>query len=244
MKKYRVLLVDDEVTIREGFKKLFPWEEHGCEIIDEAGDGLSAVNIILEKKPDIVLMDINIPFLGGLEVIRRTKKDCPGTAFIIVSGYDDFTYCREALRLKVEEYLLKPVDFSEFAAVLDNLKITMFRKHMEQDTEKDSRQLKQIYSITNYIQEHLKEEISLKIIAEQFHLNDNYISQLFKNEIGVNYLAYLTSLRIERAKTLLLGSQKTLTEVADEVGFRDYRTFIKAFKKQEKVTPSQYRREY
>lgn len=244
MKRYRVLLVDDEITIREGFKKLFDWEEHGCEIIGEAGDGLSAVNMILEFQPDIVIMDINIPFLSGLEVIRRTKKQNFQTAFIIVSGYDDFSYCREALRLKVEEYLLKPVDFSEFAAVLDNLKISMFRKNMEQDDGKKKQELRQIYNITKYIQEHLAEEISLRLIAEQFHLNDNYVSQLFKNEIGVNYLSYLTSLRIERAKELLLGTQKSIMEVAEEVGFRDYRTFNKSFKRQEKVTPSQYRKEF
>ncbi len=262
MKQYRVFLVDDEIRIREGFKKLFNWKEHGCEIVGEAGDGIQAVNVISEIKPDIVIMDINLPFLSGIEVIRRVKKSSPKTAFIIVSGYDDFLYCREALRLKVEEYILKPVDFHEFAEVLDNLKISMYRNSMEQnmqrtgnnhrtlsreDSETENKRdapRKQIYYITKYIQEHLSEEISLKIIAEEFYMNDNYVSHLFKNEIGVNYLTYLTSVRIEMAKTLLVETDKPISEVAEEVGFRDYRTFNKAFKKIEKVTPSQYRKEF
>ena len=262
MREYRVFLVDDEIKIREGFKKLFNWKEHGCEIIGEAGDGIHAVNAISELKPDIVIMDINIPILSGLDVIRRVKKISPHTAFIIVSGYDDFSYCREALHLKVEEYILKPVNFREFGEVLDNLKITIFQNSMNrkmEETEKGGNARKQdpektdenkeearrqIYLITKYIQEHLKEEISLKIIAGEFYLSNNYVSHLFRNEIGVNYLTYLTHLRIEKAKSLLVGTGKSISEIAEEVGFNDYRAFNKAFKKVEKVTPSQYRKEF
>ena len=94
------------------------------------------------------------------------------------------------------------------------------------------------------MQEHLAEDISLTILAEQFHLNSQYISQLFKSEIGVNFLAYLTNIRMEKAKKLLLSTSLSVAEVADQSGYGDYRVFTKVFKKSEGVTPSQYRRDF
>ena len=94
------------------------------------------------------------------------------------------------------------------------------------------------------MQEHLAEEISLTVLAERFHLNPQYISQLFKSEIGVNFLAYLTSIRMEKAKKLLLSTPLSIAEVAEQSGYGDYRVFTKVFKKSEGVTPSQYRRDF
>ena len=92
--------------------------------------------------------------------------------------------------------------------------------------------------------EHLGEDVSLTILSDRFHLNPQYISQLFRNEIGVNFLAYLTNIRIEKAKKLLLSTPLSVAEVAERAGYGDYRVFTKVFKKSEGVTPSQYRREF
>ena len=110
MKKMRVLLVDDEIMIREGFKRLFDWESHDCEVVGEAADGMEALSKIDSLLPDIVIMDINIPIINGLKVIETAKLKYPDTAFVIVSGYDDFAYCRQALRLQITDYILKPVN--------------------------------------------------------------------------------------------------------------------------------------
>ena len=101
MRKLRVLLVDDEIIIREGFKRLFDWDAHDCEVVGEAADGMEALSRIDALDPDLVIMDINIPILNGLKVIQLSRIKHPDTAFIIVSGYDDFSYCREALRLQI-----------------------------------------------------------------------------------------------------------------------------------------------
>lgn len=105
MKLLKVLLVDDEIMIREGFKRLFDWESHGCEVVGEAADGVQALSQIEEFTPDIVIMDINIPTINGLKVIELSRMRNPNTAFIIVSGYDDFSYCREALKLQITDYI-------------------------------------------------------------------------------------------------------------------------------------------
>lgn len=242
MKKLRVLLVDDEIMIREGFKRLFDWEAHDCEVVGEAADGMEALGRIDALNPDIVIMDINIPVMNGLKVIQLSRIKHPDTAFVIVSGYDDFSYCREALRLKITDYILKPVYYDEFGTCIDNLKIALFQRQCSEDS--GHYEERTINGITRYMQEHLAEEVSLSVLAEEFHFSAQYISQLFKNEIGVNFLAYLTNIRMENAKKLLLSTSMSIAEVSEQSGYGDYRVFSKVFKKSEGVTPSQFRRDF
>ena len=242
MKKLRVLLVDDEIMIREGFKHLFDWEAHDCEVVGEAADGMEALAKLDTLEPDIAIMDINIPIMNGLKVIQLSRIKHPDTAFVIVSGYDDFAYCREALRLQITDYILKPVNYEEFGTCIDNLKIALFQRQSSGGGEQ--REERAIHGITRYLQEHLAEEVSLSVLAEEFHLSAQYISQLFKNEIGVGFLTYLTNIRMERAKQLLLSTPLSIAEVSEQSGYGDYRVFTKVFKKSEGITPSQYRRDF
>ena len=244
MKKLRVLLVDDEIMIREGFKRLFDWEAHECEVVGEAADGMEALAQIDSLKPDIVIMDINIPIMNGLKVIQLSRIKHPATAYVIVSGYDDFSYCRQALRMQITDYILKPVNYEEFGTCIDNLKISLFERRVAAGEAPEAQEERVITGITRYLQAHLAEEVSLSILAEEFHLNPQYISQLFKNEIGVGFLAYLTNIRMEKAKKLLLSTSLAVAEVAEQSGYGDYRVFTKVFKKSEGITPSQYRRDF
>ena len=244
MKKLRVLLVDDEIMIREGFKRLFDWEAHECEVVGEAADGMEALAQIDALHLDIVIMDINIPIMSGLKVIQVSRIKHPKIAYVIVSGYDDFSYCQQALRLQITDYILKPVDYEEFGICIDNLKISLYEQRMEEEHEPKEQGERVIIGITRYLQEHLEEEVSLSVLAEEFHLNPQYISQLFKNEIGVGFLAYLTNIRMEKAKKLLLSTSFPIAEIAQKTGYGDYRVFTKVFKKAEGITPSQYRREF
>jgi two-component system response regulator YesN len=244
MRKLKVLLVDDEIMIREGFKRLFDWEAHGCEVVGEAGDGMEALGQIDALLPDIVIMDINIPIMNGLKVIEASRAKHPEIAYVIVSGYDDFSYCRQALRLQITDYILKPVNYEEFGSCIDNLKISMYENKTSEQKNAENREERVISYITRYMQEHLSEEINLSVLADEFHLNPQYISQLFKNEIGVGFHAYLTNIRIEKAKKLLLSSALSVTEISSLAGYGDYRVFTKVFKKTEGITPSQFRREF
>ncbi len=244
MRKLGVLLVDDEIMIREGFKRLFDWKKHDCEVIGEASDGMEALNQIDTLNPDIVIMDINIPIMNGLKVIKLSRMKHPEIAFVIVSGYDDFSYCREALRLQIVDYILKPVNYDEFGSCIDNLKISMFEQQISKEQVLGNTDGRTISSITRYLQEHLSEEISLSVLAEEFHLNPQYISQLFKSEIGVGFLTYLSNMRLEKAKKLLVSTALSVAEIAEQCGYSDYRVFTKVFKKTEGITPSQFRRDF
>lgn len=186
MRKLRVLLVDDEIIIREGFKRLFDWDAHDCEVAGEAADGMEALSRIDTLDPDLVIMDINIPILNGLKVIQLSRIKHPDTAFIIVSGYDDFSYCREALRLQITDYILKPVNYEEFGACIDNLKIARFQKTVTEAPPEQGERT--ITGLTRYLQAHLAEDVSLGMLSDEFHLSAQYISQLFKSEIGVMFI--------------------------------------------------------
>lgn len=105
----KVFLVEDEYAIREGIRKSVDWEKHGFELVGEAGDGEVAFPKIMKTQPDILITDIRMPFMDGLELSRLVKKEIPNIKIVVLSGYDDFNYAKEAISIGVEEYILKPV---------------------------------------------------------------------------------------------------------------------------------------
>ena len=105
----KVFLVEDEFIVREGIKKNIHWEDHGFDFCGEASDGELAFPLIKEKQPDIVITDIRMPFMDGLELSRLIKKELPNTKIIILSGHEEFEYAKSAIQIGVEEYLLKPI---------------------------------------------------------------------------------------------------------------------------------------
>ncbi|GAU78881.1 response regulator [Fusibacter sp. 3D3] len=119
---YSVFLVEDEFVIREGIKQLVDWERHGFELVGEAADGELAWPMIQKKRPDIVITDIKMPFIDGLELSQMIRRELPETSIIILSGYDDFEYAREAIKIGVNRYLLKPLPKDQFIDVLKQVK--------------------------------------------------------------------------------------------------------------------------
>jgi two-component system response regulator YesN len=239
MNKIKVMLVEDEITVREGYKKLFDWEGHGFTVACEAGDGLSAVSLASQYTPDIILMDINIPLLSGLDAIEVIREQLPSAICIIVSGYDEFGYAQRAIRLSVEDYLLKLIKFEELSKIMQKVRLKILKRrgiHREEKPEG-----KRIYKIISYLNEHLADNICLKILSNEFCLHPAYISHLFKLETGMTYHDYLMSLRIDRAKHLLATTDLSISQIADKLGFEDYRNFSLAFKKFEKNNPSVFR---
>lgn len=106
----KVFLVEDEIIMREGIRNNIDWEKEGFEFAGEASDGELAYPLIQDSKPDILITDIRMPFMDGLELSRRVKKEMPDIKIIVLSGYDEFEYAREGIRIGITEYLLKPID--------------------------------------------------------------------------------------------------------------------------------------
>ena len=118
---YKVFLVDDEIVVREGIRSNFPWDETDFVLAGEAPDGEIALSMLQDVKPDILITDIRMPFMDGLELCRQVSRTMPWVYIIILSGYDDFAYAREAISLGVKEYLLKPVSGQELLGVLERI---------------------------------------------------------------------------------------------------------------------------
>ena len=116
-----ILIADDEQKIRQGLRNIIDWEALGYEIVGEAADGAEAVAFLVEQKPDVVLLDISMPKCSGLEVIERARDQGFEGKVIILSGYSDFKYAQEAIRLGVEYYLTKPIDEQELEQILQKL---------------------------------------------------------------------------------------------------------------------------
>lgn len=117
----KVFLVEDEVVIRDSIHKIIPWGEYGYELAGEAGDGELALPLIRKIKPDVLITDIRMPFMDGLALSELVKKELPATKIVIISGYDDFEYARQAISIGVERYLLKPITRSSFLEVLKDI---------------------------------------------------------------------------------------------------------------------------
>lgn len=241
MNNCRVLLADDEAAILEGYKLLFDWEKYQREVVGTAMDGREAVEKARELKPDIVIMDINLPKLNGLEAIRAIQETAPADHpiyMIVVTGYDEFSYCQEALRLRVSDFLLKPIDFDAFGEVIEGLVKKVMENPNRQVVLSDT-----LKKIVDYVNKNLSDEdMRLTLLAENMNMNPNYISQLFKKELGCGYHAYLNQVRVEKAKKYLRQTNEPISVVAELVGFSDYRIFTKIFKGIVGVTPSQFRK--
>ena len=117
----KVFLADDEIVIREGIRNSFPWQETDYQLVGEAPDGEIALSMIRDTKPDILITDIRMPFMDGLELCRIVRRQMPWIGIVILSGYDEFEYARQGIQLGVKEYLLKPITANELRQVLDRV---------------------------------------------------------------------------------------------------------------------------
>ena len=133
---YKVLLVDDEVLIREAIRQNIHWEEMGFELIASCENGKQAMEVIEKTPPDLVLTDIYMPYVDGIGLARYIHEHCPDTRTIIISGYDEFEYAKQAVRYQVMEYILKPVTPAELTEVLEKARISLDEQRAKNETLK------------------------------------------------------------------------------------------------------------
>lgn len=133
IRKIKVFLVEDEVIIRSGVKKSINWEQEGYEFVGEASDGELAYPMILKEKPDILITDIRMPFMDGLELSRLVKKELPDIKILILSGYDEFEHAKKAIKIGVTEYLLKPISAAKLTEVLNAVAETIRQENEEKN---------------------------------------------------------------------------------------------------------------
>ena len=248
----KVMIVEDEAAIRKGLKSLVEEVIGGFTVVAEAGDGKEALQIIERVLPDLLVTDIRMGQMNGIEMIKRIRDNHPELPIVIISGYADFEYAKQALKYRVTDYILKPVDRVELAQILKRLKKEIDDVKVEKkqkaainqniDVINAGREERQIIrKVKELVNEKLGDELSLQYIADQVHLNHQYLSYLFKTETGCNFSDYVTNARMENAKKLLKETSLKIYEVANMCGYSNSKHFMLVFKQLVGITPTEYR---
>ncbi len=181
---YQVLIVDDEAIIREGIKHLFDWSELGFAITGDAATGEEALNEITSKHPDVVLMDIRMPVLSGLEVLCQARENGFNGKVIIISGHSDFSYAQQAIRYGVQYYLTKPIDEDELSSILRQIKTTLDEERSTTASVEHYRNkarhtiVKDILLGQSHLSRHSIEELSLDADTYQVVVYEKYGHEL------------------------------------------------------------------
>lgn len=263
---YKFLVVDDEEIVRRGFRTKIAWTEAGFEFLEPCKDGREAIRRIEQEHPDVVMTDICMPLVDGLEIAAYIADRFPEIIVIVLSGYDEFEYARAALRSRVADYLLKPITSRELSALVAKLKLsldeTACRRSELEVTYREARfpasdvasaspfgtkgsrnlALAKVAEAQEYIERHFaKKRLSVDDICRDLFISPSYLSRLLKQHLGKTFVDALTDCRVERAKQLLSNPDVKTSAVADEVGYSDPHYFSTIFKKVTGVTPSEYR---
>lgn len=231
----QVLIVDDNHFELNGMKdilnKSFPTAE-----VSTASNGSSGIKLAQEKSFDLIITDIKMPDISGVDLIREVRKTNRKVKLLVISGYDSFETAKSLLSLNVTDYLLKPLNINEFISVLDKLlqPLQTTEANFSEYTVKAITLIKNSYSTP----------ITLDFLAQEIHLAPSYLSRIFTKEVGIGINQYITNLRMEKAKRLLMTSTLKINQIAKDCGFESPSYFNRVFLNQEGISPTEFRKKH
>lgn len=227
---YRVMIIDDEKALRNLLRLTIPWNELGIQVVGEASSGIEAINIIDDLMPDIVFVDIKMPFMNGIEFSKLAIKRYPRLKIIILTAFDEFEYARSCIGIGVAEYILKPIVKEEIMDTCRRViaQIGLLEPIETVDVKEETSDIEKIkkYIMLNYTDS----ELNLTYIAQEFGFNSSYLCRRFKAEIGISVIDFITKCRMEKALEGI-KEKKLMYIMAKEVGIPDPNYFGKCFKK-------------
>jgi two-component system response regulator YesN len=262
-----LVIVDDEEWVRKLLKKLIPWEELGLAFAGEAASGSAALELCAATRPAIVVTDIRMPGIDGVVLMREVREVSPDSLVVVVSGYDEFDYAREALRYGAVGYLLKPVEESELRDVLASAVATIEKRELSRNRYRTARaEVRRLRSVIirdgaardegpeppcrtlaerakAVIRGDLTVQRTLASIAEELGVSERHLSATFKAETGIGLSRFSTAVRVERAKELLAEPSLKVVDIAAMLGYADPHYFSRVFKKEVGVSPESFRSE-
>ncbi len=244
---YSVLIVDDEYFIRDNIQSVIPWRKHGIGKISTAKDGCEALNHVNRYNPDILLTDIRMPNMDGIELIRIIREKHKNIYCIIISAYNDFEYAQKAINLGVKGFLLKPVNPRKMIEAVQKAvcELSSHDNGILYDNHGMAANNTSCGDIVDkaikYITINIGKRILLHEMALDLNVNPSYLSLLFKNETGKTFTEFVTDIRINNAKLMLMKSTYRIKDIAIKLGYEDYTYFCKIFKKRCGASPLKYR---
>lgn len=202
----KVVIVDDESIIVEGLCKTLPWEQWNCKVVATASDGEEGRKIIEQYQPDLVFSDIAMPGVDGLKMIAGLKSEFPDMEISILTGYRDFEYAQEAVRLDVRRFLLKPSSMEEIEEAVEAMiqKLEKKAKLPKAEEPKEKCEMANSFIVKNamkYIEMHYAERLTLSEVAEQTYVSQWHLSKLLNKHMGHSFSELLNMTRIRKARS-------------------------------------------
>lgn len=234
---WKVIIADDEQYMLEALEKLIDWEELDCQIVSVVKNGKELIEKIEEETPDIVITDIKMPLVSGIEAAKYVYDRMLPTRVIILSAYEDFDFAREVILYDVCGYVVKTSVMEEMPFMVRRAIEKLSKAENDREEMESSNDI--IKEVQRYISGHYTEKITLTKLAEEIHVNGSYLSRLYKLKTGQNLFEFINQMRVEQAK-VLIGQGKRISETAQLVGFENSAYFSRVFKKIEGVSPREY----
>lgn len=241
----KVVIVEDVDLLRKGLIYTFNWNDVGCIVVGEAENGIEGIKVIEQFNPDIVLVDIQMPFMDGLTMLQNVNNLMFET--IIMTSYAEFEYAKKAIDLNVSHFLLKPIEDDKLVNIIQSLKSKIHDKkaiqHFKLNKESLNTNLienkylvnttysshKIVKKVVDYIHANYQCDISLQQIAKNLEMSPSYLSRTFKQITSCSINDYINRYRITKAIEYLKKDQYRLYEIAEMVGFNEYKYFHHVF---------------
>ena len=236
---YKLIIIDAEKKILDGVAEIFPWNQIGFEVTGKFTCASEAL-AFLEKNPaDVVMTDIRMPDMDGLELVKRLKS-CPDLQVVILSSYAAYSYMRQALLLDVADYLLKPVNYNGLLSCYEKIRARLDERNVVPAEETGTYYEKIIGKVDEFLRENYQ-KASLNKAADLVGISSGYLSRIYKDCKGTGFMETLSRIRMERAGELLKNPAYKSYEIASLVGYDNPKSFTRAFKAYYQVTPRDYR---
>ncbi len=249
----KLIIAEDEEIIRRGLVATIDWAAMGAEVVGDAADGLEAWQLVASRKTDVLLTDIRMPRLSGLQLAEKLREAGLPVHVIFLTSYADFSYAQRAVRLGACDYLLKPVDEEELMDVLKRIRQQDKTSPAPVSEEEDQVSLVDwqplladthlnpyVRDVLEFLPVHYQERLSVEEISAQQGVSASYLSRKLKETTGHTFNSLLTRFRLQQSLALLAERRLRVYEVAEAVGFSDYKNYAQVFRKYLAMTPSQY----
>lgn len=244
---YKALIVDDEKPVRIAISKLGKWSQFQIDPPLMAANGSEALTLMRDVHPQIVFVDMNMPVINGTEFLKIASEEFPESRFIVISGYDEFSYAQHAIRCGALDYLLKPIVEKDLNAAIEKAVHSIGLNSASNTEKKEETNLDADTVVTiihDYIDKNYHTNIKISQFADQYFFSKEYLTRQFKARYHCGIYEYVLQVRMEHARDLLLNPEIKIQDIAQKVGYADNHYFSKAFRTYYGVAPSAFRQEH
>lgn len=240
---YQVYVVDDDQLILEEIVETVPWMDNGFEVAGYNTSPHTALEQILELRPEVVFSDLKMPAMDGVEMIRMLKEAGADCEFVMLSAFGTFADSRAFFLLEGFDYILKPLQQSEIQIILERLSKKLAHKPGRPLLPEPKGANPAFLEMVAYIKDNFCQKHTLRQLSNQFNLSENYICNLFSKHYNSTLTRFVTELRMREALWMMKQTSKAFKEIAVDCGYSDYYYFCKVFKEHYGASPTQYRME-